>query len=179
MLDPVELILEAWNRFGGPGGQCGEPWGSILKALGQILEAWGSIWGALGVDFGSPGVDFGGLGTDLGGLGITLGGWRAKGDSPAKECHPSDSKNHEKQLVFLRFFEGRGITKKGFKKWWHSSNRLRPSSMELLWEPRGSILGRFWRPWGQSRGSSLTLGSWRAKRRQPGQGVSTLRQQKP
>ena len=79
---------------------------------GSTLGAWGSIWGALGVDFGAPGVDFGGHGVDRGGLGLTFGGLGAKGHSPAKEWHPSESKNNEIPLVFKGFsrVEGSGIT---------------------------------------------------------------------
>ena len=54
----------------------------------------------LGVDLGPEGADVGGLGVELGNLGLDPGGWRAKGHSPVKECHPPESKNHEKALHF-------------------------------------------------------------------------------
>ena len=65
---------------------------------------------------GALGTDVGGRGVDFRGLGRTFGGWRATGDSPVKECHPSESKNNAKTVGFSRFFEGRGITKKGLQK---------------------------------------------------------------
>ena len=65
------------------------------------LGGWGSILGALGVDVGGMGTDFEGLWVDLESFGSILERWGAKGHSPVKECHPSESKNNQKTFVFF------------------------------------------------------------------------------